>query len=48
MSEDNKSTLSYVYQQWIDITAHLQKLAYSNTSFALPIRSFLEDNNGKT
>jgi hypothetical protein len=46
--EDNKSTLAYVYQQWINITAHLQKIRDSSSSFAAPIKSFLEDDNGKS
>jgi hypothetical protein len=48
ISEDNKSTLAYIYLQWIKITAHLQKIADSSSSFAAPIKSFLEDNNSKS
>ena len=46
--EDGKLTLSYVYSQWIEITTHLQKTANSCNTFAQLVKSFLENNNGKT
>jgi hypothetical protein len=42
MSEDNKATISYVYPRWMELEAHLKKLANSKSTFALDIKAYLE------
>jgi hypothetical protein len=41
MSEDNKANISYVYQRWMEIKAHLQAYSKRPTAIAANIKLYL-------
>jgi hypothetical protein len=47
MSEDNKSTLAYVFERWANIQTHLSKFANSGSSFAHDLKQFMAHEDGK-
>jgi hypothetical protein len=47
MSEDNRASLSFVYERWTTIHTKLSTIAASTNSFAPEIKSFMTEQDGK-